>query len=498
VADQPRDFTSGTFAMYFDGSQAGLPSTAAGNLDAIEVLDNGNLLITTAGEVVVTSEGGSTLSVRREDILEFVPTSVGVQTAGTWRMYLDGSDVGLSVSTESIDGVAIGQEGQLFLSTAGSFSVDAVSGDNEDVFEFIPQQLGGTSAGSFVSPLLFNGNQFGTNMAFANVDAVEVADLPDALANMPPTAESQTVATPEDHDILVQLVADDGNADDAQSLTFEIIDGPAYGSIISFDAANGRVLYVPPDDFNGADSFTFVATDDTSLGGEALTSEPAVVTFEIAAVNDAPIISGLVTELVADEDRPILIQGLSISDVDAHEGNGLAEIALSVLFGTLHLPSENAADVAFEGNHGRNVRITGVMNAINAILAQGITYQGDVNFSGTDSFHAAANDLGNTGAGNAITVSGEVGITVRSAARQTQALGGLVDTLVASGELTNGEAKSLQAKLKTNGNKNGQIGRLGSFINQVQGMLNAGKLTEEEAAALIAAANTIRESLLID
>jgi hypothetical protein len=148
--------TSGTFSMYFDGSDVGL-STSDEDVDAIELLPDGRLLVSTLGSVSVTGVS----SGQDEDLLVFTPTSLGSNTAGTWALYFDGSDVGLSSSDEDLDAVAVDATGRIYLSTTGSFSVTGLSGADEDVFVFTPSSLGGTTAGTFGPGLFFDGSLYG-------------------------------------------------------------------------------------------------------------------------------------------------------------------------------------------------------------------------------------------------------------------------------------------------------------------------------------------------
>ena len=85
-------------------------------------------------------------------------------------MYFDGSDVGLSSSSEGIDAVAIDAAGRIHLSTSGSFSVPGVSGADEDVFIFVPTQLGTTTTGTFSSTLVFDGSLRGITGDLVAID----------------------------------------------------------------------------------------------------------------------------------------------------------------------------------------------------------------------------------------------------------------------------------------------------------------------------------------
>ena len=159
--------TAGTFSMYLDGSDVGL--TAAGHdVDAIELLPDGRVAMSTSGAVSVSG-----LSAQNEDILAFAPTALGEDTAGTFSMYFDGSDVGLDGKNEDLDEVSVDEAGKLYLSTRAAFAVAGVSGGGEDVFVFDPTSLGSTTTGTYESSLFFDGSSFG--LAGNNLES---ADFP--------------------------------------------------------------------------------------------------------------------------------------------------------------------------------------------------------------------------------------------------------------------------------------------------------------------------------
>lgn len=110
------------------------------------------------------------------------------------------------------------------------------------------------------------------------------------LANEAPVATAQTVFANEDSSVLVTLTAIDINSD---GLTYQISQDASSGSL---EAQSGDTwLYTPNANFNGEDSFLFVASDGQ------LPSEPAEVKVTVRAVNDAPEISGTpVTQIDQD------------------------------------------------------------------------------------------------------------------------------------------------------------------------------------------------------
>jgi hypothetical protein len=158
--------TAGTFSLYFDGSDVGL-TTSAEDVDAVELLPGGNILLSTSGTFSVTGAAGED-----EDLLQFVPTTLGTTTAGTFSLYFDGSDVELTATSEDVDAAAVDSTGKIYLSTAGNFAVTGASGADEDVFVFTPTSTGATTAGTYSSTLYFDGSVFG--LAANDVFAIDL------------------------------------------------------------------------------------------------------------------------------------------------------------------------------------------------------------------------------------------------------------------------------------------------------------------------------------
>ena len=151
--------------MYFDGSDVGL-TTSGEYLDAVELLADGRLLVSTLAAVSVPGVVGG-----GEDLLVFSPTALGAATTGTYAMYFDGSDVALTASTEKVDAAAVTAAGHIDLSPAGSFSVPGVSGAREDVFTCAPSSTGATTTCNWAPALTVDGSEWG--LATGDVDAVE-------------------------------------------------------------------------------------------------------------------------------------------------------------------------------------------------------------------------------------------------------------------------------------------------------------------------------------
>jgi len=148
--------TAGTFSMYLHGADVGL-DTSAESVDALSLLPDGRVLISTSGSASVPGVAG-----QDEDALAFSPTSLGSVTSGTWATYFDGSDVGLAdSSSEDVDALDVDPNGNIYLSTLGDFAVNGVAGADEDVFVCSPSSIGSVTACTYSPALYFDGSLWG-------------------------------------------------------------------------------------------------------------------------------------------------------------------------------------------------------------------------------------------------------------------------------------------------------------------------------------------------
>lgn len=173
--------STGTWELYFDGSDVGLKGSA-GNIDALAVLPDNSLLISVAGSPKLP---GIAKAIKPADAVRFVPATLGDETSGAWSLYFRGADVGLTTSGEDIDAISVAFGDSLFptllLSTRGAFSVRGISGAEEDVFAFtFTSQPGAPTRGTFDSELVIDGNRYG--LLGLNLDAFSVASAVAATA----------------------------------------------------------------------------------------------------------------------------------------------------------------------------------------------------------------------------------------------------------------------------------------------------------------------------
>ena len=192
--------------------------------------------------------------------------------------------------------------------------------------------------------------------------------------------------------------------DSSSHLTYALVGangGAAHGSVVL--NANGSFIYTPAHDFNGADNFSFKASDGT------LDSNVATESLAVSAVNDAPV-NTVPGALSVESGFDALITGLAVHDVDAVS----LTTSLHVDHGTLAVGSTGGATVAGSGT--ATVTLTGSVAQIDATLgaANNVIYHSALNFLGTDHLTFTSNDGGSSGAGGALTDTDIVDINVAS------------------------------------------------------------------------------------
>jgi hypothetical protein len=158
--------TGAVFSLAFDGSDVGVASR---RVDAFSWLGAGTLLLSfdTAGSVP-----GISGTVDDSDVVRFDSTSLGTTTRGTFSLYFDGSDVGLTADAHDVDAFELLPDGRILISTTGSVTVAGVTAPDEDLLAFAPTSLGANTAGKLA--LFFDGSDVGLGGSGEDVDAVAV------------------------------------------------------------------------------------------------------------------------------------------------------------------------------------------------------------------------------------------------------------------------------------------------------------------------------------
>jgi hypothetical protein len=159
-------FDGQDWSLLFDGSDVGVGST---DLFALSVVDADTILMAFSSAVTVNG-----LAISPQDIVRFDATSLGSTTAGTFSIYLDGSDVGLDNATaERIDSLSVLPDGRILISTTGNSSIPGVEGRDEDILAFTPTSLGSSTSGSWA--MYFDGSDVGlADTSAEDIDGLDV------------------------------------------------------------------------------------------------------------------------------------------------------------------------------------------------------------------------------------------------------------------------------------------------------------------------------------
>jgi len=151
---QPGDilhYEAGAWSMLFDASDVGITKNTAAFYREARPGEPDLLYLSLAGGQNVPGVG----AVTPADVIKFTPTQLGADTQGTFSLFFDGSDVGLTTTAERID--ALGMDGpRLLISTVGSGSVPLPGSGklafaDEDVIAFTPTSTGATTLGAWAA-----------------------------------------------------------------------------------------------------------------------------------------------------------------------------------------------------------------------------------------------------------------------------------------------------------------------------------------------------------
>ncbi|MBX9660986.1 MAG: tandem-95 repeat protein, partial [Nitrospiraceae bacterium] len=251
----------------------------------------------------------------------------------------------------------------------------------------------GTGYASFTFSVRDSNNAYDTA---PNTLTVNVTPVNDAPVNSVPGSQTVAVDTPlvisglsvSDVDgnlMTVQLSVMNGTVDVTLSGTAAISSGAngtttltLTGTQADINTTLSSLIYQGNSLFTGTDTLTVLSTD-----GNGATDSDSV---QISVSNNAPT-NVLPAPQTAVEDQPLAITGLSVTDAD---GN-LATVQLSAVNGTLTVTLSGGATVSSGTNGSNSVTLTGSQTDLNATLAS-LTYQGNPNFAGLDSFTITSTD----------------------------------------------------------------------------------------------------------
>ncbi|MEK7397100.1 MAG: Ig-like domain-containing protein, partial [Candidatus Poribacteria bacterium] len=219
-------------------------------------------------------------------------------------------------------------------------------------FRIIKAPSNGTLSGQLPNQKYIpKSNFFGSDSFDFVVNDGKVDSQPAAITitinkiNDPPTVTSVSIATDEDTPVKITLIGTDIDND---PLTFRILSQPTNGTL---GGVSPNFTYTPKLNFNGNDSFTFVANDGV------IDSNVETANIVVKPVNDAPIPEP--QSVIIDEDSLINIT-LTATDPDGDK----------LTYKTINRPS--------------NGTLSGTPPAV--------TYKPNLNFNGEDSFTFTVGD----------------------------------------------------------------------------------------------------------
>jgi len=219
-----------------------------------------------------------------------------------------------------------------------------------------------------------------------------------------PVASADSAIVNEGASVIINLASNDSDADDGLDLSsIAIIDGPANGTLTV--NANGTVSYQHNGSETTTDSFTYTIKDASGA-----TSNPVSVSVDVTPINDAPV-NSLPASYIVNEDTPLKLSGLSVTDADAT--SGAISVTLAVASGTIS--AANSSGVTVTGSGSGSLVLSGTLAEINAYLAAPATqptYLPVADASGAVTLTMTSNDGGNTGAGGTLSDSDTATITI--------------------------------------------------------------------------------------
>jgi gliding motility-associated-like protein len=184
----------------------------------------------------------------------------------------------------------------------------------------------------------------GCDNATLNITVVPVNDAPDAMDDVYAGEEDLTVSgnvTDNDTDI------------EGDAITTTLLDNPTNGDVVL--NSDGTFTYTPDADFNGTDTFTYIACDVFAA------CDTATVTITIDPINDAPVAED---DTYTTDENVLLTGDVTDNDTDT-DGDGLTTTV-----------------------------VTTTANGVLVLNADGtFTYLPDTGFTGDDTFTYVACDL---------------------------------------------------------------------------------------------------------
>ncbi|MDO0978185.1 beta strand repeat-containing protein, partial [Mycolicibacterium frederiksbergense] len=354
--------TNGTLTLNPDGSFTYTPATNYNGLDSFTYTASDGTVTSSVATVSITVSSVNDVPATVDDSF-----STDEDAVLTGNVLTNDSDTdGDTLTATLVDGPT---NGTLTLNTDGSFTYTPAA-------DF-------TGADSFT----YTATDGTTTSSIATV-SITVSPVNDA-----PVTVADSFTTDEDTVLTGNVLTNDSDTD-GDTLTATLVDGPTNGTLTL--NADGSFTYTPDANYNGADSFTYTATDGTA------TSSVATVSITVNAVNDTP--AGVGDTVSTDEDT-VLTGNVLSNDSDVDGDTLTATLVDGPTNGTLTLNADGSftytPDADYNGGDSFTYTATdGTATSSVATVSITVNAVNDTPVTAADSF---TTDEGTTLTGNVLT-----------------------------------------------------------------------------------------------
>ncbi|GAB5518512.1 MAG: hypothetical protein RhofKO_07630 [Rhodothermales bacterium] len=168
----------------------------------------------------------------------------------------------------------------------------------------------------------------------SNIATVQVTVRPVIVGNTPPVAANDTATTDEDTAVVIDVLANDTDADGTLApATVSIAAAPATGTT-AIDANNGQITYTPNTDFSGTDTFQYTVRDE-----DGAVSNAATVTITVNAITiNAPVAND--DTATTEEDTALQLDLLANDTADGTIDPASLSIVTAPTLGTLEADAQ--------------------------------------------------------------------------------------------------------------------------------------------------------------
>ena len=389
--------------MYVFSNAAGTPITI--NDDAFEV--DGTVQITmTSGEGVFTLASTLDLDIVvggigvEEPIITISGKQDALEAALNGLVYkpLDGDGFGFS-GTDSLVFLVedLGNEGTggfLEGSTTVNLTIDPVN--DAPVQYFNGSQFSSIQTAQEDTPFIFSPTE-GNAITIAD-DASEAGFTVQTTLQV----SSGTLTLGDTSGLFLVFSQGDGQEDSTM-----VIDA----TVSDMNTALDGLIFNPSPNSNDTVTLTITTNDLGNTGSGGAKEDSDLVFILVEPVNDAPTLSVPSSSVHTLEDIAYTFSGANLFSVadDASEADLSVSVSVSATYGTITLSLDEADFTAnnitrLSGFNGtRAISISGPVNSVNLAL-NGMSYQPDSDFVGTDMVNVLVEDQGNHGDGDTLSV----------------------------------------------------------------------------------------------